>query len=498
MRQANNMSVTDEKDGARQSAPHSTGKTPIGPVGDAQRTSLASSAQPSIFGRVMGFILRPALRPQATFQTAQMDRVQQHAAAAHDAALKRVEWLEAAVTQLASDAKQEIVAIREEVSEAPSHGSLIELEARLSDTTQAAFDATVAGVVRIENLEAQLSDTTQAAFDATAAGVVRIENLEAQLSDATEAGVVRIENLEAHLPEMLADINTDLNDIRATHSAQGREIDEVGGELVSVTQQLRKFRKLVDRYDEQQSLFSRRIRSLEKRFEPLTDLDHFDFANAYRGDEATIRARLETYAKQFGQVKQVFDFGCGRGEFLKTCSDLGIGAYGFDTDADMVSHCELQNLDAYQGDALAHLRELPSRSLDGIFSAQVVEHLTPVEIVELIQIASEKLKRGGKIILETINPSTWSAMRWFYLDPSHCQPVPAEMLRFFLEDAHFEVLDTIYSSPVPDDEKLTFPENDSDFQDPAVTELAQITRRNWERLNHTVFGPQDYAIIAER
>jgi 2-polyprenyl-3-methyl-5-hydroxy-6-metoxy-1,4-benzoquinol methylase len=456
MRQANNMSVTDEKDGARQSAPHSTGKTPIGlVVGDAQRTSLASSAQPSIFGRVMGFILRPALRPQAAFQTAQMDRVQQHAAAAHDAALKRVEWLEAAVTQLASDAKQEIVAIREEVSEAPSHGSLIELEARLSDTTQAAFDATAAGVVRIENLE-------------------------------------------AHLPEMLADINTDLNDIRATHSAQGREIDEVGGELVSVTQQLRKFRKLVDSYDEQQSLFSRRIRSLEKRFEPLTDLDHFDFANAYRGDEATIRARLETYAKQFGQVKQVFDFGCGRGEFLKTCNDLGIGAYGFDTDADMVSHCELQNLDAYQGDALAHLRELPSRSLDGIFSAQVVEHLTPVEIVELIQIASEKLKRGGKIILETINPSTWSAMRWFYLDPSHCQPVPAEMLRFFLEDAHFEVLDTIYSSPVPDDEKLTFPENDSDFQDPAVTELAQITRRNWERLNHTVFGPQDYAIIAER
>ena len=79
--------------------------------------------------------------------------------------------------------------------------------------------------------------------------------------------VTRIEDVETHLPEMLGDLNTDLSDMRATQGAQGREIDEVGGELVSVTQQLRKFKELVDRSEAQQSLANQRIRTLEKRFD---------------------------------------------------------------------------------------------------------------------------------------------------------------------------------------------------------------------------------------
>jgi O-antigen chain-terminating methyltransferase len=116
----------------------------------------------------------------------------------------------------------------------------------------------------------------------------------------------------------------------------------------------------------------------------------------------------------------------------------------------------------------------------------------------MIQLASEKLKRGGKIMLETINPSTWSAMRWFYLDPSHCQPVPSEMLRFFLEDANFEVLDVVYSSPVPDNERLQLLEVTGKLKDPAVEQLVKPLNQNLQRLNDLLCGAQDYAIIAER
>jgi SAM-dependent methyltransferase len=234
------------------------------------------------------------------------------------------------------------------------------------------------------------------------------------------------------------------------------------------------------------------------RFEPLVDLDHFEFAKAYRGDEADIKTRLEKYARNYGPVKRVLDFGCGRGEFLLACSRLDIGAYGVDRDADMISHCGLQGLEAIQGDALQHLKELPARSLDGIFSAQVVEHLTPAEIVQLIQLASEKLKRGGKIIIETINPNTWSAMRWFYLDPSHSQPVPADMLRFFLEEANFEVLDTLYSSPVAENDRLSLMKVDSQLEDSSLADLLTQNNENLQRLNDLLFGPQDFAIVAER
>jgi SAM-dependent methyltransferase len=308
--------------------------------------------------------------------------------------------------------------------------------------------------------------------------------------------------VETFLPKLIQDIHTDFAEVRAVQASMGRQTDEVGGELVANTIDIKKLRKRLDELkriatNEQKSADDR-IRTLEVRFEPLVDLDHFEFAKAYRGDEAVIKTRLEKYARSYGPVKRILDFGCGRGEFLRSCSQLDIGAYGVDLDADMISHCELQGLEAVQGDALEHLKGLPARSLDGIFTAQVVEHLTPAEIVELIRLAGEKLKRGGKIIIETINPNTWSAMRWFYLDPSHSQPVPADMLRFFLEEANFEVIDILYSSPVPESDRLSLMKVKPDLEDSTLAELLEQNNENVQRLNDLLFGPQDFAIVAER
>jgi O-antigen chain-terminating methyltransferase len=329
----------------------------------------------------------------------------------------------------------------------------------------------------------------------------RIDQLVAQASENRESlreGLERIGGLEGFLPKLLQDIQTDLAAIRAVQGSLGRQIDEVGGELVANTIDVKKFRKRIDELQRGTASAEARIRTLEERFEPLVDLDHFDFAKAYRGDETAMNVRLEEYARIYGPVKRILDFGCGRGEFLLMCSKLSIGAYGVDRDPDMISYCKLQSLEAIEGDALQHLQELPARSLDGIFSAQVVEHLTPAEIVQLIRLASEKLKRGGKIIIETINPNTWSAMRWFYLDPSHSQPVPADMLRFFLEEANFEILDTLYSSPVAEGERLSFMKVGTQIEDSTLADFLAQNNENVQRLNDLLFGPQDYAIVAER
>jgi 2-polyprenyl-3-methyl-5-hydroxy-6-metoxy-1,4-benzoquinol methylase len=332
-----------------------------------------------------------------------------------------------------------------------------------------------------------------------------IERLTVHFSENTEglqSSQERIEGLEAFLPKLIQDIHSDFAEIRAVQASMGRQTDEVGGELVANTIDVKKLRTRLDELkrgttNEQKSA-NDRIRTLEERFEPLVDLDHFDFAKAYRGDEVKIRTRLEKYARNFGDVKRVLDFGCGRGEFLSVCSELDIGAYGVDQDSDMISHCNLQGLEVIEGDALEHLRGLGARSLDGIFSSQVVEHMTPAEIVELIQLASKKLKRGGKIIIETINPNTWSAMRWFYLDPSHSQPVPADMLRFFFHESNFEVLDTLYTSVVPEDQRLALMKIGTPIDDSTLTDFLQLNNDNVQRLNDVLFGPQDYAIIAER
>jgi O-antigen chain-terminating methyltransferase len=360
---------------------------------------------------------------------------------------------------------------------------------------------------RIDELEAvtprlaaqgQQLEAQSRRIDELRAAVERLAALSSENTDGLQSSSERIGGLEAFLPKLLQDIHTDFAEIRAVQASMGRQTDEVGGELVANTVDVKKLRKRLDEFKREATSEQKRIRTLEERFEPLVDLDHFDFAKAYRGDENEIKTRLEKYAHSYGPVKRILDFGCGRGEFLLECSELGIGAYGVDRDADMVSHCELQGLEAVQGDALQHLEGLPARSLDGIFSAQVVEHLTPAEIVQLIQLASEKLKRGGKIIIETINPNTWSAMRWFYLDPSHSQPVPADMLRFFLEEANFEVLDILYSSPVSEGERLSFMKVDTQLEDSTLADLLEQNNENVQRLNDLLFGPQDYAIVAER
>jgi len=331
-----------------------------------------------------------------------------------------------------------------------------------------------------------------------AAGIEELRQRAGGIEPRFESLDARLAAVERHLPDFTRDVEADFAAVRSSVHAQGRQLDELAGELVAATADAEEIQREWDEARCAQHALAEHVRTLERRLEPLRSMDHFDFALRYRGDPEVIRERLKKYAQVFGPVERVLDFGCGRGEFLEICGEMQIGAYGVDSDPDMVSHCRLRRVNAKLGDAMEHLRNLPNRYLDGFFSAQVVEHLTPAELAELVRLASDKLKRGARLVIETINPNTFSALRWFFLDPTHCKPVPAELLRFLLEEASFQVLDIMMTSPVPEDERLAFPKPDTQFEDPAVAELLGIVNENSRRLNEVIFGPQDYAIIAER
>lgn len=234
------------------------------------------------------------------------------------------------------------------------------------------------------------------------------------------------------------------------------------------------------------------------RWRPNLHFDQFDFSRKHRGSEEELLQRMAKYAVLFGPVGRVLDAGCGRGEFLEACREAGVGAYGVETDPDMVSRCRMKALEVVEADALEHLRGLEDRSLDGLFLAQVVEHLTSAEIGELVRLAAAKLRRGAKIIIETINPDTFTALRWFWMDPTHRQPVSAATLRFLLEDVGFTMRDVLYSSPVPEDESLQRLPERAGAAAGADIETIRLYNRNVEKLNRVLFAEQDYAIFAER
>jgi O-antigen chain-terminating methyltransferase len=233
--------------------------------------------------------------------------------------------------------------------------------------------------------------------------------------------------------------------------------------------------------------------------EYLREPDYVGFENRMRGGEATVREKQRLYVTYFRDRAStpgcedggyVLDVGCGRGEFLELARQEGVAARGVDLLIDNVLHCRDKGLDVAHGDALEHLSSLPDESLAGVFAAQFIEHLPVDYLVAFVRACFQKVRPGGRVILETINPECVVAMKNFYADLSHQKPIPAATARFLLETSGFANVETLYLSPHPESDSLQFCSGDSPL-------VAQINRA-FDRLNRLLFGPQDYAVVATR
>lgn len=220
--------------------------------------------------------------------------------------------------------------------------------------------------------------------------------------------------------------------------------------------------------------------ALERNGKSLAQpFDYFMFEHEFRGARSDIKQRQSAYLDLFRGRGSVLDLGCGRGEFVELLSEQGIPVIGVDQDEDMVAECCERGLRVVRADVFDYLRTVPEGSVDGIFAAQLVEHLTPEQVLTLIEFCQAKLKTGGVIVLETVNPHCSLALGNFYLDPTHVRPVPPKLLAFMLGSSAFVPQTFQFSSPVP--------------ESGAPLTLALTT--DWDARVNTY---QDYAVIAAR
>ena len=202
------------------------------------------------------------------------------------------------------------------------------------------------------------------------------------------------------------------------------------------------------------------------------------FEERFRGSPADIANGQRFYLAFLKDLPgPVLDAGCGRGEFLRLLQSAGIPCTGIESNPVSAAACRSAGLEVELGDAISLLAARPDGTLGAVVAFQVVEHWTPEEIFRFLQEARRALAPGGVLIAETINVDSVSALRAFYLDPTHSRPVPAEALRFLAEAAGFADIRIEYRSPVPDAERLT------------------ETSENEKKLNALLFGAQDYAVI---
>lgn len=196
--------------------------------------------------------------------------------------------------------------------------------------------------------------------------------------------------------------------------------------------------------------------------------DYFAYESRMRAPVEEVRERQRPYVDLLRGHAPVLDVGCGRGELLGLLRDAGIEAGGVDASADMVAFARGEGLDVEQADVLAALER--TSNLGAVTALQVVEHLPPATLARFLELAHAALRTEGLLVLETINPSSPAALRHYFADLTHAQPLVAETLQLLVQHAGFRDAEIRW---------LNAPDPHPDA-----------------RINAHLFAPLDYAVVA--
>jgi O-antigen chain-terminating methyltransferase len=223
---------------------------------------------------------------------------------------------------------------------------------------------------------------------------------------------------------------------------------------------------------------------------PLAEAEYVAFENRFRGSSEEIRERLAAYVPLFEGRSPVVELGCGRGEFLELAGEAGVEASGVDNNREMLGACRDRGLTVEEADLGSYLQKMPEESLGGIFAAQVIEHLPPALLRRILTDCHRTLRKGGRLVLETVNPKSLLAFVDFYRDLTHQKPIHPETLEFLLRACGFVEVGIQFVSPVNERAKLfTLPPDDG---------ASRTLNENFNKLNATLFADQDYAAIATK
>jgi len=220
---------------------------------------------------------------------------------------------------------------------------------------------------------------------------------------------------------------------------------------------------------------------------------YFPYLNEDRGIESIISNRVKRYVPFFSKLDfskdianpYIVDIGCGRGEFIESCNEANIPCRGIEVNQDLVSYCKEKGYNVEFNNAISYLSELEDNSLSGLISCHVIEHFHPSSLLNFLKLSVQKLAPGGRLILETPNPTSLFALCNFYKDFTHVQPVHPDTLQFLLKQLGLKDITKLELSP-PSNEMLEVPEGDKSMS------------KNIKKLNEIIYGHLEYAIFATK
>lgn len=268
------------------------------------------------------------------------------------------------------------------------------------------------------------------------------------------------------------------------NSYSTRTLNSMTAKIKLIDNELNEKLKKVDYLKEKIDLLEK---ELEKKNKKL-NFNYLKFEDKYRGSEEEIKNKLQVYLEYFKESTNILDIGCGRGEFLEILKENNIEAKGIDINDDMISLCKDKKLNIQKNDALEYLKGLEDNSLGGVIMNQVIEHMEPNYLIELVELVYKKLKPDAYFIAETINPQSLIVFtEAYFMDLSHVRMIHPYTIKFLLESKGFSEASIEYLSKVGNDLRL-----------PEVSELPEDFNNAISKLSDVVYGYRDYAIIGRK
>jgi SAM-dependent methyltransferase len=269
--------------------------------------------------------------------------------------------------------------------------------------------------------------------------VARLERQEQALRELTEG----VQNLSASAQHISS----------ATERAE-RRVDGLLPGIEGAEQVTREIHARPTMFGDPFSVFDHQIAGRVMGYDETAPPAGFD--EVFRGSEELIRERERTYLPLLGDGP-VLDAGCGRGEVLDLLRELDIPCLGAEISEAMVARCREKGHEEVrlQG-ANECLESLEPGSLGTVFANQVIEHLDGCYLRRFLALAHSRLRPGGRLIVETVNPHSVQSMKAFWVDLTHHHPLFPEVVLLLCHEAGFGAAYAFHPNATGDVERDRF------------------------------------------
>jgi SAM-dependent methyltransferase len=354
----------------------------------------------------------------------------------------------------------------------------------------------------------EISTTQQNALKDIQADELKLQGLSLQVDEisTTQQNALKdmhnyalnLQGINGYLDEISTTQQNALKDIQADElklQGLGQQVDEISTTQQNALKDMHNYAlnlQGINGYLDEIGRIQKLRTQNEKRSKDSFDPFYRAFENQYRGSRDTIIERFGEYKEYISEAAShcglktnnakkpvALDIGCGRGEWLELLMNCKISACGVDTNKAFVADCKKAGYNVTLGDALEELAKKKSGSLAIVSGFHLVEHIEFGYLLQLIKECYRALAAGGILIFETPNPENLLvSTQTFYLDPTHRNPIPPNLLEFCAKYCGFGQVHRKPSSPYSEDDLIP-------GRGPTNT-----------KLNELLYGPQDYAIIA--